>query len=48
VWDVATGKEIQRLDEHDGTLSCAAFLPGNAHAVTASSDKLLRLWKLRK
>jgi WD40 repeat protein len=47
LWDVETGKEIQRLD-HDGSLTCVAFLPGDAQAVTGSSDKLLRLWNLRK
>jgi WD40 repeat protein len=48
LWDIASGKEIQRLDDHGGSVSCVAFLPGDALAVTAGSDKLLRLWKLRK
>jgi WD40 repeat protein len=47
LWDVASGKEVQRL-EHAGSLTCVAFLPGDGRAVTASSDKLLRLWRLRE
>jgi hypothetical protein len=29
-------------------LTCVAFLPDGRRAITASYDKLLKLWKLRK
>ena len=48
VWNVASGKELQRLEGHGELVSCAVFLPDDRHAITASYDKTLRLWKVRK
>jgi WD40 repeat protein/CubicO group peptidase (beta-lactamase class C family) len=46
VWDVATAREVRRLDGHESGLTCAAFTPDGFHALTGSSDDTLRLWRL--
>jgi WD40 repeat protein len=48
VWDIESGKEVQRLEGHGHWLTCVAFLPDGRRAVTASYDRLLKLWKLRR
>jgi cytochrome c len=48
VWDIsgATPRRLHRLDAHEGAVNAVAFLPDNAHAVTAGDDGSLRLWDL--
>jgi WD40 repeat protein len=48
LWDIATGKVVQRLEGHTNTVLCVAISANDRFAVTASQDKTLRLWKLRK
>ena len=48
VWDVESGKAVQKLAGHTDLVTCAAFLPGGRQAVTSSYDKTLRLWNVRK
>ena len=43
LWDVETGKQIQRL-EHDGSVYGMAFSPDGQKLATASSDSSARLW----
>jgi WD40 repeat protein len=44
IWDVATGKELKKLEGHtDGVLS-AVFSPDSKTIVTASKDKTARIW----
>src|SRR5262249_22761486 len=46
--DIESGKLVQRLDGHTVSVLCIAVAPDDRHVVTASADKTLRLWKLRK
>ena len=46
MWDVETGKQIQRL-EHDGSVYGVAFSPDGKKLATASSDSSARLWDVR-
>src|SRR5262249_51060820 len=46
LWDVETGKELCRLEEHSGTIMGLAVTPDCRRAVTASGDATLRLWGL--
>jgi N-acyl-D-amino-acid deacylase len=46
LWDVATGRELHLFEGHnDGVMACA-FLPDGHHALSASTDHTLRLWRL--
>ena len=48
VWDVETGKQIQRHDGHKDLLYAAAFLPTGRMAVTVGYDGKLRTWRVSK
>ncbi|HVS38076.1 MAG TPA: serine/threonine-protein kinase [Gemmataceae bacterium] len=45
LWDVASGKELQRF-LHDGAVNAASFSPDGRLLVTASSDETARVWDL--
>ena len=44
LWEVATGREIGRLEGHRGRVGKLEFLPDGKHLVSASADQTLRLW----
>jgi uncharacterized caspase-like protein len=46
LWDLATGKEIERLDGHTGEVESVAFSPDGSKALTGSYDSTARLWDL--
>jgi WD40 repeat protein len=46
LWDVGSGQELARLEGHERNVNCVAFLPDGRHAVSGSSDSLVRLWSL--
>jgi len=46
VWDVATGKEIHRLEGHKNGVYATAMLLGNRF-VSAAADNTLRFWDLK-
>ena len=48
VWDVASGKEVQRLYDHTHGVGCVAFLPGDRRAMPAAFNQVVRLWSLRE
>ena len=46
VWDVATGKTMQILKGHNGTVKGVAFSPDEKRIATSSTDKRLMLWEV--
>lgn len=47
VWELATGKEIERTLQHSAWVRALAISPSNRWAVTASDDETARLWSIR-
>jgi len=45
LWDVRTGKQLQRL-EHDNWVRAVAFSPDGQKLATASDDKTAYIWTL--
>lgn len=43
-WDVATGKALQELTGHRGSITTVAFSPDGKHLVTGSYDTTALLW----
>jgi len=46
LWDVATGKELQRFEGHTGAVQCVAFSTDGGRAVSGGSDNTVRVWGL--
>ncbi|MCI0746488.1 MAG: protein kinase [Verrucomicrobia subdivision 3 bacterium] len=46
LWDVASGREIQRLEGHNGWVSALVFWPDGKTLASASGDQTIRLWNL--
>lgn len=47
VWDVASGRVVQRLGGHTERLNAVAFNPEASVLITGCYDRMLRLWDLR-
>jgi WD40 repeat protein len=45
LWDVASGKEINRFEGHSKGVTAVAFSPDGRLALTGSLDKTARLWE---
>jgi WD40 repeat protein len=43
IWDVASGRELQRFTEHADVATGVGFLPDNRTVISASKDKSLRI-----
>jgi len=46
LWDVATGKEIRRLQGHRAWVSALVFWPDGKTLASASADQTIRVWDL--
>jgi len=46
VWDVVTGRELERFGAHAGPVSCVAFVPDNLRVVSGGSDASVREWRI--
>ena len=44
IWDVQTGKELQKLEGHTKVVSSASFSPDGKRIVSASWDNTVRIW----
>jgi WD40 repeat protein len=48
LWDIETGKELQRFDGHTNSVHGLVFTPDGKHAISGSNDGTVRMWKLMK
>jgi WD40 repeat protein len=46
LWDMLSGQEIRRINTGQGSLTTAAFAPGDRILVTGASDSSILLWDL--
>ena len=47
IWDIPSGEELNRYNEHSGWVLEAVFSPDESFIVTASEDLTLRRWHCR-
>ena len=48
LWDVATGEELNRYDQHGDWVQEIVLGPDESFAVSASQDFTLRRWRVRR
>jgi WD40 repeat protein len=48
LWEVATGREVHRLEGHDGAVHTLAFSQDGDSLVSGGKDTLVRMWEVRE
>ncbi len=46
MWDIKTGKLIEKLESHKDSVYSVAFSPDGKYLVSGSLDKTLKIWEL--
>jgi WD40 repeat protein len=46
VWDLATGKELLRLEEHEGAVFGVGFSADGRWFGTTGADRKIRIWNI--
>ena len=46
LWDVTTGKEVQRFEGHTDRVICVTFAQDGTRALSGGADGTVRLWGL--
>ena len=46
IWDVATGRELERFGGHSGAAASVAFVPDNLRVVSGGVDSSVREWRI--
>jgi len=46
LWDVATGRELARLEGHTAIAHTVQFTLGGRHVVSAANDRTIRIWEV--
>lgn len=46
VWDVETGRELHKLEDHRGAVTCLAFSRNGRWLVSGSEDRTIRVWDM--
>jgi WD40 repeat protein len=46
LWEVATGREIARLEGHTAVAHTVQFTLGGRHVVSAANDRTIRIWEV--
>ena len=46
IWDAATGRELRRLEGHDGWVTSVSFSPDGKWLASGSHDETVRVWNL--
>lgn len=46
IWDIATGKLLDKLKGHKDSVYSVAFIPGGKQILTGSLDKTLKIWEI--